>query len=67
MSFTQKLALLFSDAGLRNRLLFVIGALAIFRVFAVIPIPGVNAAQLQLFLQGNQFFGLLNLFSGGKS
>ena len=65
MSFTQKLALLFSDAGLRNRLLFVIGALAIFRVFAVIPIPGVNAAQLQLFLQGNQFFGLLNLFSGG--
>src|SRR3989338_6633861 len=65
MSFTQKLALLFSDAGLRNRLLFVIGALAVFRVLSSIPIPGVNAAQLQLFLQGNQFFGLLNLFSGG--
>lgn len=65
MTFAQKIALLFTDAGLRNRLLFVIGALAVFRVLASIPIPGVNAAQLQLFLQGNQFFGLLNLFSGG--
>src|SRR3989344_3678091 len=65
MTFVQKIALLFTDAGLRNRLLFVIGALAVFRVLSSIPIPGVNAAQLQLFLQGNQFFGLLNLFSGG--
>lgn len=65
MTFAQKLVLLFSDAGLRNRLLFVIGALAVFRVLAAIPIPGVNAAQLELFLTNNQFFGLLNLFSGG--
>jgi len=64
-SFAQKLTLLLSDAALRNRLLFVIGALLIFRVLASIPIPGINAAQLELFFSNNQFFGLLNLFSGG--
>lgn len=61
----QKLSLLLSDAGLRNRMLFVAGALAITRVLAAIPIPGIDAAQLGLFLANNQFFGLLNLFSGG--
>lgn len=64
-SFTEKLTLLFSDRMLRNRLLFVLGALAVFRLLAAIPIPGINAAQLQLFFNNNQFFGLLNLFSGG--
>ncbi|HUD02422.1 MAG TPA: preprotein translocase subunit SecY [Candidatus Paceibacterota bacterium] len=64
-TFFQKFALLIRDAQLRNRLLFVLGALAVFRVLAAIPIPGVNAAQLQLFFSNNQFFGLLNLFSGG--
>lgn len=64
-AFAQKLTLLLSDSALRNRLLFVAGALAVFRILAAIPIPGINAAQLQLFLTNNQFFGLLNLFSGG--
>lgn len=64
-TFFQKFALLIRDAQLRNRLLFVLGALATFRVLAAIPIPGVNAAQLQVFFANNQFFGLLNLFSGG--
>lgn len=64
-SFAQKLALLFSDKALRNRLLFVVGALAVFRVLAAIPIPGINATQLNLFFNNNQFFGLLNIFSGG--
>ena len=64
-TFVQKLTLLFSDAQLRNRLLFVLGVLAVFRVLAAVPIPGINAQQLQLFFNNNQFFGLLNLFSGG--
>lgn len=57
--------MLVSDAALRNRLLFVAGALAVTRVLAAIPIPGIDANQLALFLSNNQFFGLLNLFSGG--
>ncbi len=64
-TFVQKAALLIADKSLRNRLLFVLGALVVFRVLAAIPIPGINAAQLQIFLTNNQFFGLLNLFSGG--
>ncbi len=64
-TFIQKFTLLISDASLRNRLLFVLGVLAVFRVLASIPIPGINATQLQLFFNNNQFFGLLNLFSGG--
>ena len=64
-AFIQRLTLLIADKSLRNRLLFVLGALAVFRVLAAIPIPGVNAAQLQNFFANNQFFGLLNLFSGG--
>ncbi len=64
-TFLQKFALLLSDAQLRGRLLFVLGALAVFRVLAAIPIPGVNAAQLAAFFSQNQFANLLNLFSGG--
>jgi len=64
-SFSQKLSLLLADAQLRNRLLFVIGILALFRVLAAVPIPGIDAVQLELFFSNNQFFGLLNLFSGG--
>ena len=63
--FAQKLTLLLSDRSLRNRILFVLGALALFRVLSAIPIPGINAAQLELFFSNNQFLGLLNLFSGG--
>src|SRR3989344_5708940 len=63
--FAQKLTILFSDSSLRNRVLFVLGALAVFRLLAAVPIPGINAAQLELFFSNNQFLGLLNLFSGG--
>ena len=64
-TFSQKFSLLFADRTLRNRLLFVLGTLVVFRLLATIPIPGINAQQLQLFFANNQFFGLLNLFSGG--
>lgn len=64
-SIFHKLKLIISDATLRNRVFFVIGALAVFRVLASVPIPGVNPTQLEALFNGNQFFGLLNLFSGG--
>lgn len=50
---------------LRNKILFVALALAVFRLIAVIPIPGIDTQQLANFFNGNQFFGLLNIFSGG--
>ena len=39
--------------------------LVIFRLVAAIPVPGVDPTRLKEFLAGNQFFGLLNIFSGG--
>ena len=63
--FFLKLKHLFSDKGLRNKILFVLGALAVFRILANIPIPGVNQSVLDNFLNNNQFFGLLSMFSGG--
>lgn len=64
-AFGEKITLLFSDRGLRNRLFFVLGALVMFRLLAAVPIPGIDSNQLALFFSNNQFFGLLNLFSGG--
>ena len=64
-TFLNKLRLVFEDRGLRNRILFVIAALFMFRLGASIPIPGVNVLALDRFLSDNQFFGMLNIFSGG--
>ncbi len=61
----RKLALLFTIPDLRKKVIFVLALLFIFRVAAAIPIPGVDPGQLKSFLEGNQFFGLLNIFSGG--
>lgn len=61
----KKLVQIWSIPDLRNKILFVLGMLVIFRVAANIPIPGVDAANLQSFFQGNQIFGLMNIFSGG--
>ena len=64
-SFIHKLKLAFGDAEIRNRILFLSGALVIFRLLASVPIPGVDKAALASFFANNQFFGLLNIFSGG--
>ncbi|MEK7149087.1 MAG: preprotein translocase subunit SecY [Patescibacteria group bacterium] len=61
----SKFLLLFTIPDLRKKILFILGMLVLFRIGAAIPIPGVDVMQLKLFLEGNQFFGLLNIFSGG--
>ncbi len=63
--FLRKAKLIFQDEVLRTRILFVLGALVVFRFLATIPIPGINVSQLEAFLSNNQFLGLLNVFSGG--
>lgn len=65
MNFIQKIKLIAADKNLRNRILFVLFALILFRALASVPIPGIDAARLSQFLSNNQFFGLLNIFSGG--
>jgi preprotein translocase subunit SecY len=63
--FLDKLKLVWTDTTLRKRVLFVLGALIVFRLLAAIPIPGIDTLALDRFLSNNQFFGILNIFSGG--
>jgi len=63
--FIHKIKLIFGDEMLRNRIFFIVGALVLFRALAAIPTPGVDLARLEEFFSNNQFFGLLNIFSGG--
>lgn len=64
-SFFRKIKTLITDKTLRNRVLFVVGALFIFRLLASIPVPGVDATRINQVLSGNQFFGVFNALSGG--
>lgn len=63
-AFVEKIRIIVEDPAIRNRVLFVLGALVVFRLLAAIPMPGINDAELQSFLSNNQFFGLLSVFSG---
>src|SRR3990167_6483557 len=49
----------------RKKILFTAGILIVFRIFAHIPVAGVNVASLKLLFSENQFLGLLDIFSGG--
>lgn len=64
-TFFRKVSLIFTEPAIRNRVLFILAALVVFRFLAVIPIPGVDEAALDQFFQSNEFLGLLNIFSGG--
>ncbi len=61
----QTLKRIFQDKVLRNRILFVVAILAIVRVLAVIPIPGVDKDALANALSSSSLLGFLNIFSGG--
>jgi preprotein translocase subunit SecY len=64
-SILSKIKLVLHDKVLRNRIIFTVALLALFRVLASIPIPSIDSYKLSEFFAGNQFFGLLNVFSGG--
>ncbi len=52
---------------LRRRLLFLLGALVVYRLGAHIPVPGIDPNELQKLFQGQQggILSLFNMFSGG--
>ncbi len=52
---------------LKSRLLFVLGAIIVFRLGSFVPIPGIDAAVLaELFSQQKDtIIGMMNMFSGG--
>ncbi len=62
---TDKLIQIWKAKDLRRNILFVLSMLVIFRIFAHMPIPGVDTEALREFFASNQILGLLNIFSGG--
>src|SRR5438477_10077415 len=64
----ESLKNIFTVSDLRNRVLFTLGMLAVFRVGGHIPTPGINAAALQELANqtANTMFGLYDMFSGGN-
>ena len=63
----EKFLNIFRIPDLRKRVLFTLGILAVYRLGAWIPTPGVNYHQLELLFsqQGGSALGLMDLFSGG--
>ena len=61
----ETLKRIFRTAEIRNALLFLVFVIVVFRIAAHIPVPGIDASGLSSLLAGNQFLGLLNMFSGG--
>lgn len=59
---------LFKSGELKNRLMFLLGALIVFRIGAHIPVPGVDAAALAKLYESasSGILGMLNMFSGGS-
>lgn len=61
----EKISQIWKLKDLRNNILFVLGILAIARIAAHIPLPGVDIVGLKKFFANNQILGLMNIFSGG--
>ena len=63
--FLQALANLFRIEDLRKRVLFTLAMLAVYRIGAHIPTPGINKDVLELYFQQaqNSALGIFDLFS----
>jgi preprotein translocase subunit SecY len=56
---------MFMLPDLRRKLLFTFAILVVFRFVAHVPLPGIDVEALRELFEGNQLFGMLDLFSGG--
>ena len=64
----EKFLNIFRIPDLRKRVLFTLGILAVYRLGAFIPTPGINAKQLEFLFnaQSGSALGLMDLFGGGN-
>ena len=68
MKFFEALRNIFRIPDLRNRVLFTLALLAVYRLGAHVTIPGINAELLEQFFEQNRgsWLGLIDIFSGGN-
>ena len=55
------------STDLRNRVIFTIFILSVYRLGTFVPIPGIDPDQLQILMESNQkgLLGMFNVFAGG--
>ena len=54
-----------SIPDLRNKMLYTLLMIFVFRLGSHIPVPGLNPAELAALVEGSSLFGLMDAFSGG--
>ena len=56
-----------SSSDLKNRVLFTILILSVYRLGTFVPLPGIDPDQLKILMEGNQkgLLGMFNVFAGG--
>ena len=55
------------SSDLKNRIIFTIFILSIYRFGTFVPLPGIDPDQLQVLMESNQkgLLGMFNVFAGG--
>lgn len=61
------LSQIWRSKDLRNKILFTIGALVLFRLTTQVSIPGANLAAIRSIFQQNSFFGIFSALTGGSA
>jgi len=61
----NKIKQIFKIKEIRNKIIFILTVLVIFRLAANIPVPGVDILRLKSFFDNSQLLGMLDMFSGG--
>ena len=56
-----------SSNDLRNRIIFTLALLSVYRFGTFVPLPGIDPEQLKIMMEGNQkgLLGMFNVFAGG--
>src|SRR3990167_9581066 len=61
----DKITKIFKIKDLRNKVIFVLAILVVFRIAAAVPIPSIDTLRLKEFFESNQLFSLISVFTGG--
>ncbi|MBI4129941.1 preprotein translocase subunit SecY [Candidatus Roizmanbacteria bacterium] len=64
-SILAPIAHILKTPELKRKIYFTAFILLVFRLFAYVPVPGVDTVRLRSFFSENQFLALLDMFSGG--
>ena len=65
MEYLKTFLKIFKIKDLRKKIIFTAFIFFVFRIFAYVPIPGIDVSSLKTLFSQNQLLSLLDIFSGG--